>query len=993
MTAGDGEPITILHVDDDPDFADLTAEFLEREDDRFEVLTETRARDALERLESTAVDCLVSDYRMPGMDGLELLEAVRERRPELPFVLFTGEGSESVAGEAISAGVTDYIQKTAGTGQYELLANRIAEAVSHFRARLSYEEVFEKAGVGMVVHDVDGRELVAANRRFYDLLGCEAGGTLDLSFDDLTADVEGYSPDVAEEHFETAVQTGTHAFEWPLVTTDGDRIWVDVTLERAEIGGRDRLLGTVRDVTERKEHERRLSTLISNLPGIVYRCRNEPGWPMELVRGDAEDLVGHPAGALESGSVDWGTDVVHADDRDDVWTTVQEAVRDDEPFTLTYRVRTAGGGERWVWERGRAVTSADDDVEALEGFITDVTDRKARERALETEREWNEALVEGARDAILISDRDGNLTRVNDAATDLTGYGREELLSMRIPDLHEAEDLDAYEEYHDRILEGEAVTTEAKLLRADGSKVDVEFNNRPIEVDGETYVHTVARDVTDRREHQRELRRYKLAIDSSFDLVAAIDTDHDYLFANEAYCRYHGCEADALAGRPVTAVVEPAVYEEIRPRVEAALQGEPVRYEMVREHPAEGERHLDIRYAPIEDEDGTVRGTIATMRDVTDHKQRERALAALHDAAADLEAADAEGAVYDTLVEAAEGILDFDLVAVDVLEDDALIQRAWTLDLDTEGYYEETPLEEDTFATRAFKRRETILVDDLRQYEITPADPEYRSALTVPIADIGTFQAVSREVAAFDESDRELAELLVGHAREALQRLDHERSLRSQRERLRRENERLDEFASIVSHDLRNPLTVASGELELAAMECDSDHLDEVATSLERMETIIDDVLAMARHGTTVETEALEPIDLAALVEECWTTVETTAAALEVETTATVLADADRLRRALENLFRNAVEHGGDGVRITVGDLGDDGFYVADDGPGIPPDDREQVFEPGYTSRENGTGFGLAIVAEIVEAHGWHIAAAEGDRGGARFEVTGVDVQ
>ncbi|HKL28692.1 MAG TPA: PAS domain S-box protein [Natrialbaceae archaeon] len=993
MTAGDGDSITILHVDDDPDFTDLTAEFLEREDDRFEVRSETRSETVLDRLESRDVDCVVSDYQMPGMDGLELLEAVREDRPDLPFVLFTGAGSESVAGEAISAGVTDYIQKTSGTGQYELLAKRIREAVSHSRARLSYEEVFEKSGFGMTIHDVDTYELVAANRRYFDLLGCEDEERLDLSLVDLTADVEGYTPTRAREHLDTAAESGSHTFEWPLVTRDGEQIWVEITAERAEIGGQERLLGTVRDVTERKEQERQLSTLISNLPGIMYRCENEEGWPMDIVRGDADELVGYPAERIESGSISWGADVVHPEDRETVWKGVQSALQNDEPFTLTYRVRTADGGTRWVWEQGRAVRSAAGEVEGLEGFITDVTERKERERELETEREWNEALIEGARDAIFISDRDANLVEANEAATELTGYDREALRSMRIPDLHEAEDLDAYEEYHDRILEGEAVTTEAKLLRPDGTKVDVEFSNRAIEVDGEPYMHTVARDVTDRREHRRELERYKLAIESSFDLVAAIDTDHDFLFANDAYCRYHDCEATDLPGKGVADVLGQGVYEDVRPRIETALEGDPVRYEMSRDHPDGGERHLDIRYASIEDEDGTVRGAIGTMRDVTDRKKRERALAALHDAATDLETADCEDEVYDTLVDAAEGILDFDLVAVDVEENGALVQRAWTLELDTEGYYEETSLEEDTFATRAFNRQETISVDDLREYEITPADPEYRSALTVPIAEMGTFQAVSREAGAFDEADRELAELLVGHAREALQRVDHERSLREQRKRLRHENERLEEFASVVSHDLRNPLTVAGGELAAAREECESPHLDEIATSLDRMETIVEDVLAMARNGSIVEEADLETVDLATLVERCWRTVETTDASLRVETTVTLPADGDRVRRAVENLFRNSVEHGGDDVTITVGDLDGTGFYVADDGPGIPPTEREDVFDPGHTSRDSGTGFGLAIVEEIVQAHGWSISVTESEGGGARFEVTGVDNQ
>ena len=100
-------------------------------------------------------------------------------------------------------------------------------------------------------------------------------------------------------------------------------------------------------------------------------------------------------------------------------------------------------------------------------------------------------------------------------------------------------------------------------------------------------------------------------------------------------------------------------------------------------------------------------------------------------------------------------------------------------------------------------------------------------------------------------------------------------------------------------------------------------------------------------------------------------------------------ADATRLRQLLENLFRNSVDHGGEDVTITVGTLAD-GFYVADDGPGIPEAERDQVFESGYSTNRDGTGFGLAIVEEIAAGHGWEITVTEGVEGGARFEVTGV---
>ena len=210
------------------------------------------------------------------------------------------------------------------------------------------------------------------------------------------------------------------------------------------------------------------------------------------------------------------------------------------------------------------------------------------------------------------------------------------------------------------------------------------------------------------------------------------------------------------------------------------------------------------------------------------------------------------------------------------------------------------------------------------------------------------------------------------------------------RRELERQNERLDQFASLISHDLRNPLNVAAGRLDLARQDLDDENLAVVADAHERMEVIIEDVLTLARQGQPIDET--EPVDLLSVAEDAWHLVDTADADLVTDGDVTFQADRDRLQQLLENLFRNALDHVGPDVTVTVGPLPErDGFVVADDGPGIPAADREAVFESGYTTAEDGTGFGLAIVGEIAEAHGWEIAATEGPGGGARFEITGVD--
>jgi DNA-binding NtrC family response regulator len=133
MSVTSRQQIQVLHVDDQPEITKLTETFLQREDDRFSVETATSADEGLQLLAESEIDCIVSDYQMPGTNGIEFLESVAEKYPNLPFILYTGKGSEEIASEAISAGVTDYLQKKSGPDDYALLANRIIHAVNSQR--------------------------------------------------------------------------------------------------------------------------------------------------------------------------------------------------------------------------------------------------------------------------------------------------------------------------------------------------------------------------------------------------------------------------------------------------------------------------------------------------------------------------------------------------------------------------------------------------------------------------------------------------------------------------------------------------------------------------------------------------------------------------------------------------------------------------------------------------------------------------------------------
>jgi PAS domain S-box-containing protein len=230
--------------------------------------------------------------------------------------------------------------------------------------------------------------------------------------------------------------------------------------------------------------------------------------------------------------------------------------------------------------------------------------------------------------------------------------------------------------------------------------------------------------------------------------------------------------------------------------------------------------------------------------------------------------------------------------------------------------------------------------------------------------------------------------------------INREITERKEREQeLQRQNNRLEQFASVVSHDLRNPLNVA----QLRLHELDGEAVTEVEQSLNRMEAIIEDVLTLTRQGQTVETT--EQVNVTTLARQSWNQVETGDSTFAIEDDVVVDAHPGRCKQLLENLFRNSVEHGlssteqadqssdsgqsgrpdSEGLTIRLGEF-EEGFYVEDDGEGIPPTERETVFEVGYTTSETGTGFGLSIVDEIAQAHGWELTVTESTEGGTRFE-------
>ncbi|RKD94653.1 histidine kinase N-terminal 7TM domain-containing protein [Halopiger aswanensis] len=407
----------------------------------------------------------------------------------------------------------------------------------------------------------------------------------------------------------------------------------------------------------------------------------------------------------------------------------------------------------------------------------------------------------------------------------------------------------------------------------------------------------------------------------------------------------------------------------------------------------------DAVYQPsrtaLTDHRDVTRGELIVFRDVTAQKRREADLEELQAGTRDLMEAETREAVAAATMEKARSILGDPFVGVLLYDDER--EELVSASLSDETYLELEDKEmcvDGGIVWETYERGETRILgrDALGrgQYAHLPLE----AVLLYPLADHGVIGVGIEEGAdvAFSDDDVRLIEILGLTAEAAMDRAAREEELEARRAELAERNERLDEFANVVSHDLRNPLNTADGYLELArsASTGGDEHFDRIESAHARMKRLIDDVLTLARQGTDVTDP--DPVAVADAARAAWGTAGAQEGHLEVEIDAVVRADEQRLRTVFENLFRNAREHAGEQATVTVG-ADEDRLFVADDGPGIDPDRCEEVFERGYSTRADGTGFGLSIVERIATAHGWTISVGESAAGGAVFTFHGVEFE
>jgi PAS domain S-box-containing protein len=494
-----------------------------------------------------------------------------------------------------------------------------------------------------------------------------------------------------------------------------------------------------------------------------------------------------------------------------------------------------------------------------------------------------------------------------------------------------------------------------------------------------------------------QLDGIEAAVEYAADAVIVTDTDGTIEYVNPAFEEVTGYSREEAVGRNPrilkSGAQEQVYYEEMW---NAILDGRVWEEEILNETKS-GDRYVAHQtVAPVTDCDGSIQKFVGIQRDVTTQRRLEAqidreatTLSRVYDITSDTEMTLQEK--IEAMLDIGSRHLDLPIGYVTRIEDGTQHVIAASGDHDSIQAGAEDPLEQ-TYCRRTITRSEPLVVDDAleRGWQDDPAFERF--GLQCYLGARICIDGETYGTLCFGGEDAR-DELILSALQSTVQTLANWLGYEIERHRnereLERTNERLDEFASIVSHDLRNPLNVATIQLDIAREATEpTDHLQEVATAHERMSSIIEETLTLAREGHVVEERAT--VTVPELIENCWETVETRNATLDVRDQVRVDGDSDQMRHIFENLIRNAIEHAGPDVSLTLGAT-ESGFYVADDGPGIDQSRRDDVFDSGFSTSRTGTGFGLAIVQRIAEAHGWAVTVTESESGGARFEFDTTD--
>jgi PAS domain S-box-containing protein len=811
-------------------------------------------------------------------------------------------------------------------------------------------------------------------------------------------------PDMTAKQVVTILAQEQHPLPFVVMTGSGDET---IAVEMMKLGARDYLvkgngfMSLLIEVVSRvvaqlhteqrleeaeaklRESQRSLSRLMSNLPGMAYRCQNDRDRTMTFVSQGCAKITGYqPSDFGGNGAVNY-VQSIHEDDREMVLSTITSSLNQKRSFELVYRIHSADAEEKWVWEKGSGIFSADGEFQSLEGFIADITDRKRAEEALAKSEEQYKNLYNNALVGMFVTAIDGQRAfAVNDTGLRMFGYAsQEEFIRDFVPADHYTDPADREALAQELKCKGQVDKYQCKFTRKDGSKFWAEFYAKAYPEKG--WVESVSVDITERKEAEDALRNkeahYRRLIEKAPDGILVLDGEEIMQYCSASLKRILGYEEEENIGRSLLELVHPDDLPRVSDTFSQLLtvSGTTNSAEMRMRHKDASYRYVEVVGTNYLD-DPAVKGIVINLRDITERKQTEEALR--------------------------ESEKRYRLIA------DSVADVIWTSDLNTmkftyvspsilrqQGFTVEESLKripQETMPPESWEMCMRILSEELTRELRGERDPSESRVIEVEQYHKDG-HVIPTEIEVTFLRDQETGPVgLLGVTRDITER--------------KRIEEMKSDFVSLVSHQLKTPVGILAGCVDIMLSGLAGDLTSKQRSWLVKMQEttskcnyLISDLLNVSRIERGVVSVDLRPVNLGEImnmaISDYMGSAERKGLTLNIEETddaIMVLGDAEKMVEALSNVINNAVkftDHGSVTVRTTSDDTWGT-VEVIDTGRGMSAEALNKLFTKdqilsGSPTPDNSSGLGLYIAREFMALQRGDITASSVEGQGSSFSL------
>ncbi|MCJ2557354.1 MAG: PAS domain S-box protein [Candidatus Thermoplasmatota archaeon] len=981
--------IRVLHVDDETTQLDFTKKFLEMADEGLIVESAVSPEDALRLFKTEAYDCVVSDFMMSPMDGIEVARRIRESS-DIPIILYTGRGSEEVAEAAFTVGIDDYIRKEMNPSHYQVLARRIKHAVERYRAEDNLRSREQELS-SMIENSVDGifrvemaRGITRCNSAFLRFFGYSLEelqmmgmGMLELIHDEDKAQFRSSLDDLSSRKLENY----TSLNRW--YTKSGEVIWLDSNI--TGLIQDEKFIGVeiiARDVTEQKRAEEEIRGL------ALFPSENSN--PVLRISKDGVILYANAAARPLLG--EWGS-------------KIGDAVPDGWAEWVSGAYNSGSIDERESIYRDRVfsfsvVPVVDTDYVNIYG--RDITEHKRMEEELKASEEKYRSLLEEGLDGVVVT-RNREYLYVNQRYAEMLGYSDpSDLIGRNTSEVIDPKDAEQLDVISERRKRGDVrrFIYELRSLKKDGSSIWLGVASSGIEFEGNQAVITYARDITERKRMEEEIQR------SEARLRLFMDTATDYFYLYDSNLNLQDVNNSGMIVFPNTTNKEdvlgknileiiPGIDETERPEKykEVLETGNPVFFDSVKLHPSVGDIEIAIKAFKVGD------GLGIHSFNLTEQRVTEKRFETLHSHAAELASATTLAEVGKKTFEAIGKTLEVDIGSFQIIEN-GMVKPIYSQDIRQRNFIS-IKVDGPGIVARTVREGTTQLVPDTRSDPDFITGPEAMgremlSELAVPVIVrdevVAVINVESVELGAFDSNDQRLVEILAEHVASAIDRIQSQRRLDELRERHTRELVAgVQRISSMVRHDIKGPLQTIMNAAYIANRE--PEKREEMMGIITGSVKHANDIMEDWKNQDFEETLDITEVDLSQLISDSLAaslipssvTVEVNVGSMKVS------LDKVKMRRVMDNLIRNALEAMKNDGRLTISAREDDHeikIEVSDTGIGIPETELGNLFRPFYTTKAMGMGLGLTYSRRAVEAHEGTIDVESKAGEGAKFTIS-----